>query len=121
MTSQHKRITEIDKSIGKKIYELRLGHGMARKELGKKLNVTHQQVMKYEKGENRVSAGKLFLIADVLQADILYFYKDLEAENPMITQHQRMCLEISRNFMQITTPNHQGAISNLVKQLAKTK
>jgi len=121
MTSQHNRITEIDRLIGKKIYELRLGHGMSRKELGKKLNVTHQQVMKYEKGHNRVSAGKLFLIANVLQADILYFYEDLEAEKPMITKHQRMCLEISRNFMQITTPNHQAAINSLVKELTTNK
>lgn len=121
MTSQHNRITEIDRLIGKKIYELRLGHGMSRKKLGKKLNVTHQQVMKYEKGHNRVSAGKLFLIANVLQADILYFYEDLEAEKPMITKHQRMCLEISRNFMQITAPNHQAAINSLVKELATNK
>ena len=52
--------------------------------------------------------------------DILYFYEDLEAENPMITQHQRMCLEISRNFMQITAPSHQAAINSLVKSLSAT-
>ena len=120
MTSQHNRITEIDKLIGNKIYQLRLGHGMSRRELGEKLDVTHQQVAKYERGHNRVSAGKLFLIAKVLQVDVLYFYEDLEAEKSMITQHQRMCLEISRNFMQITAPSHQAAINSLVKSLSAT-
>jgi transcriptional regulator with XRE-family HTH domain len=52
--------TAIDAYIGARVRERRLELGMSQPELGEKLGVTFQQIQKYEKGTNRVSAARLF-------------------------------------------------------------
>ncbi|GAA5110297.1 hypothetical protein GCM10023261_13910 [Bartonella jaculi] len=50
---------------------------MSQKELGHCLGVSYQQIQKYEKGLNRVSAGRLKEIADILNVPLSFFYADL--------------------------------------------
>jgi transcriptional regulator with XRE-family HTH domain len=121
MARKNNNIDIIDKYIGNKIYELRLARGMSRQELGQKVGVTHQQCQKYEKGTNRISAGRLMLIAKVLNKSIEYFYESVDATSApeMRTNHQRMCIEVSRNFMRIENSVYQDAVNHLVKTLAK--
>lgn len=121
-------IDQIDKYIGAKIQELRLAHGMSRQELGEKIEVTHQQLQKYELGVNRVSAGRLALIAKYLGTSILTFYEGLDsklnviaADDTDLNKNQRMCIEVSRNFMKIKNPEHKDAINALVRILAKSE
>jgi transcriptional regulator with XRE-family HTH domain len=119
MVRKNDDIKHIDTHIGQKIYSLRLAMGMSRQELGDRIGVTHQQCQKYEKGTNRVSAGRLVLIAKVLNKPIDYFYSDIDKEvESVTTHHQRMCIEISRNFMKIKSSMHQDAVNTLVKTLA---
>ena len=61
----------IDKQIGAKIQELRLASGLSRQQLGDLIAVTHQQLQKYEKGTNRVSAGRLAVIARHFNNDVV--------------------------------------------------
>ncbi len=66
--------TSDDKSIGTKLRVLRVAAGMNQTDLGAALGVTFQQIQKYEKGVNRVQAGRLTVIAKALGctvADIL--------------------------------------------------
>lgn len=53
------------KQIGKRIKELRVANGMSRKELGKKIGISHQQVTKYEMGENSICLHKLYMISTI--------------------------------------------------------
>lgn len=121
MARHHDYIEEVDKFIGGKIYNLRLAKGLSRQQLASVIGVTHQQLQKYEKGTNRISVGRLILIARALGKTIDFFYNDLENSNdePIMTQHQRMCIEVSRNFMKITSSEHQSAVNSLVKSLVK--
>jgi transcriptional regulator with XRE-family HTH domain len=121
MARSSKEVDTFNKFIGNKIFSLRLGKGISRQELSKSIGVTHQQLQKYEKGENRVSAGRLILVAKALDVIPAYFYEEFEIANDqeLVTQHQRMCLEISRNFMKITNPEYQTAINTFVKTIAK--
>jgi transcriptional regulator with XRE-family HTH domain len=121
MARKHDYIIKIDKLIGEKIYSLRLAKGLSRQQLAESIGVTHQQLHKYEKGTNRLSVGRLVLIANALSKDISYFYEGLENTpfEATITKHQRMCIEISRNFMKIESSDHQNAINALVKSLSK--
>lgn len=120
-------IEKIDRYIGSKIQELRLAHGMSRQELGNHIEVTHQQLQKYEMGINRVSAGRLALIAKFLNTSVATFYEGLdsslnaEVEDIDLNQNQRMCIEVSRNFMRIKNPEHKDAINSLVRILAKSE
>ena len=109
---------QIDKIIAGRIHELRISMGLSRQQLSEKIGVTHQQVQKYEKGVNRISAGRLASIAKELNETVAYFFEGLE-EDPVPNQHQRMCIEVARNFMQIKSAQYQTAIHTLVKSLAE--
>ena len=37
---------------------------------------------------------------------------------PVVTQHQRMCIAVTRNFMRIENPDHQAAVNTLIRSLA---
>lgn len=121
MARSNKEVDTFNKFIGNKIFSLRLGKGISRHELSKSVGVTHQQLQKYEKGENRVSAARLVLIAKALNVIPAYFYEEIEIANneELITQHQRMCLEVSRNFMKIANPEYQNAVNQFLKTMAK--
>ncbi|WP_375608441.1 MULTISPECIES: helix-turn-helix domain-containing protein [unclassified Bartonella] len=63
--------------IGKKIRLRRKMLKMSQKTLGQHLDVTFQQIQKYENGLNRVSAGRLKRISDILDVPIAFFYADI--------------------------------------------
>ncbi|WP_375629127.1 MULTISPECIES: helix-turn-helix domain-containing protein [unclassified Bartonella] len=67
----------IDILIGKRIRQKRIAMGLSQKELGSYLGVSFQQIQKYEKGFNRVSAGCLLKIAQKLEVPISFFYADI--------------------------------------------
>lgn len=117
MVRKNDYIDIVDKHVGNRIYSLRLAQGLSRMQLAKIIGVTHQQLQKYEKGDNRLSIGRLILIAKALEKAVSYFYQEIDTqpEEILATQHQRMCLEISRNFMKIKDPTHQTAVNVLIK------
>jgi transcriptional regulator with XRE-family HTH domain len=67
----------VDKQVGVRVRMRRLTLGMSQQELAAALGVSFQQVQKYEKGVNRIGAGRLQKIADVLQVPITFFYEAL--------------------------------------------
>ncbi len=78
MARKNDYISKVDKLIGERIYSLRLAKGLSRQQLAKAIEVTHQQLQKYEIGLNRIPIGRLILIAKALEKNIDYFYEDLE-------------------------------------------
>lgn len=68
----------VDRHVGRRIAERRIGLGFNQSELGKALGLTFQQIQKYEKGANRVSASKLWEVARFLNVTVPYFYDGLE-------------------------------------------
>lgn len=118
MARKNEFTIRVDAIIGMKIHELRISMGLSRQQLASKIGVSHQQLQKYEKGTNRISAGRLVAIATALKKPVAYFFEDIEQDNGVLpTQHQRMCIEVSRNFLKIKNPMQQIAINNLVRSL----
>ena len=112
-------VSDVDKNIGQQIYSLRLARGWTREKLGDQIGVTLQQVQKYEIGTNRISASRLALVAKIMNQPIEYFYKNTDSEVEIVnTEHQRMCIEVSRNFMNIKNSAYQEVIHTLAKTLA---
>lgn len=68
------RTTWIDQAIGKRLYEIRKQVGITQEELARTLQMSFQQIQKYEKGTNRISASKLFVIAKALQVPYNVFF-----------------------------------------------
>lgn len=65
---------EIYKQIGQRIRTRRLAKGMTQQQLGEKLQITFQQIQKYETGQNRVDSGRLYEIAIALNVPPSKFY-----------------------------------------------
>jgi transcriptional regulator with XRE-family HTH domain len=109
----------IDDHVGRRIRERRVMLGLTQQQLAEMIGVTYQQAHKYERGINRVSAGRLFEVAHALSAPITYFYEGLEEEGPrQIMPRQRMLLELARNFADIRNEKHQEAVSQIARALA---
>jgi transcriptional regulator with XRE-family HTH domain len=74
-----KRLNAIDVAVGARIRNLRLRHKLSQTALGEQLNVTFQQVQKYEKGSNRVSAGNLAQLAKFFSVPVEAFYSEVRS------------------------------------------
>ena len=68
---------EIDMHFGKRVRLRRTLSGMSQGQLGAELNVTFQQVQKYERDANRISASRLWDISQILDVPISYFFDDM--------------------------------------------
>ncbi len=68
----------IDRYIGKRIRIRRSLMGLSQAALGERLNITFQQIQKYEKGKNRVAASRLYEISRILEVPFEYFFIDVE-------------------------------------------
>lgn len=115
-------LQKIDRNIGKKIKSRRIFLGMSRQDLAEKMNITQQQIQKYETGINRISASRLLGLAQALNVNVNYFYEDSAAvqTEELNEEGQRMCIEVARNFMRIDNKGFKAAINNLVKTLSET-
>jgi transcriptional regulator with XRE-family HTH domain len=98
-------------------------------ELADKLNVTFQQIQKYEKGKNRMSAAMMVQIAAVLDVDVQYFFDELptgakntkEIKTPVLTEmslaaHGPRLIDA---FLKLKTDKLRGAVADLVQALAR--
>lgn len=95
--------------------------GLSQQQMADMIGVTYQQAHKYERGINRISAGRLYEIAQVLKVAVGYFYEGLDEDDDTeieLTERQRMCLELARNFSHIDNDRHQDALSQLARALA---
>ena len=72
--------SHVDAHVGSRIRLRRKLLGLSQQQLAERLGLTFQQVQKYERGVNRVSASKLYETAQVLQASVTHFFEGLEGE-----------------------------------------
>ena len=106
--------------------------GMSQERLGELLGLTFQQVQKYEKGVNRIGAGRLFEIARILGVPIFYFYESVseqlagapgfaEADAPPVLEFVSSGegLQLSLAYMRIKDPKVRKRVLDLVKSLSE--
>jgi transcriptional regulator with XRE-family HTH domain len=72
----------VDVHVGKKLNQIRILRGMTQTDVADGLNISFQQVQKYELGRNRISASKLFELARILDVPPAYFFDGLEGMGP---------------------------------------
>jgi len=123
----------IDKHVGARIRERRKSLQMSQEKLAEHLGLTFQQVQKYERGANRVSASKLYEIAQALKASVSFFFEHLAlpsgggepglAEINAEYQHDFIMtpegMELARAFPRITRRQVRRQVLELVKALAE--
>ncbi|TAF13107.1 MAG: XRE family transcriptional regulator [Alphaproteobacteria bacterium] len=74
---------QIDQLVGGRLRQLRCMNGLTQEAVGRELGVAPQQIQKYEKGENRMSAGKLFLLAEFYKVPMESFFPRQDVEEQL--------------------------------------
>lgn len=111
---------EINKHIGQKVCKIRQAIGISRKTLGDKINVSGQQISKYESGVNTISIGRLLILSKILNYPFELFFNDF-IDNKMsdINKNQGTNLSIINSFINISNKKIQKAILDLTKEISK--
>ncbi len=76
----------IDKHVGRRMRWRRKEVKISQEALAERLGVTFQQIQKYERGTNRLSAGRLYELAEALDTDIGYFYEGVADVNAAVAR-----------------------------------
>ena len=125
-----KQANPIDVQVGNRVRIRRMLIGMSQERLGDLLGLTFQQVQKYEKGVNRIGAGRLFEVARILNVPVDFFYEGL-ATNPTPANETDSAppvmefvtsgegLQLSLAFMKIKDAKVRKRVLDLVKSLAE--
>jgi transcriptional regulator with XRE-family HTH domain len=114
------RPQDVDRYVGVRIRERRIMLGLTQQQMADLIGITYQQAHKYEKGINRVAAGRLYSIAQALGVEVGYFYEGLHTTGGfMPSPTRRMLLDLARNFMKIPDPEHREALVELARALAE--
>ena len=128
----------IDVHVGRRIRLRRTLLGLSQEKLGEALNITFQQVQKYERGSNRVSASRLWDTAQILDVPISFFFDDMTddtsansprkvrsgtmaidyEEKPNDPMARRETLELVRAYYNITDVGVRKRITEMVKSVA---
>jgi transcriptional regulator with XRE-family HTH domain len=114
------RAQDVDRHVGARIRARRIMLGLTQHQMAELIGVTYQQAHKYEKGINRVAAGRLYGIAQALGVEVSYFFEGLQTADRLVpSPQQRMLLDLARNYLNIPAPEHQKAIVALARALAE--
>ncbi len=71
----------VDVHVGKRVRHRRWMLGMTQQQLGERVGIKFQQVQKYETGMNRISASRLWEIAEALNTPVSYFFEDISDDS----------------------------------------
>jgi transcriptional regulator with XRE-family HTH domain len=118
-----KQSDPLDIEVGRKVRALRLERNMSQEKLGDALGLTFQQVQKYEKGSNRISAGRLQRIAEILGVPTAAFFADTGAldaptENLYEVADAGAALRLLRAYARIPNSSVKRALTTLAEELA---
>jgi transcriptional regulator with XRE-family HTH domain len=111
-----------DAIIGKMIRIHRTAKRMSQINLGKHLGVTFQQIQKYEKGVNKVSASRLLTISTVLEVPLLTLYGTKNTSkgiSPLELLHRKDAYRLAEAFDKITSQRTRNSIVALVQELGE--
>ena len=108
-----------DTHVGRRIRIRRTLAGFSQTKLADELDLTFQQLQKYESGANRVSASRLWAISQILDVPIAFFFSGLgdEAADEIEISTKRETLELVRNFHSCP-PAVRKNLSGLVRNIA---
>jgi transcriptional regulator with XRE-family HTH domain len=114
------RPQDVDRYVGARIRERRILLGLTQQQMAELIGVTYQQAHKYEKGINRVAAGRLCGIAAALGVEVGYFYEGLQTGGGLVpSPSQRMLIDLARDYLNVPVPEHRAAIAALARALAE--
>jgi transcriptional regulator with XRE-family HTH domain len=111
-----------DVEVGRRVRAFRLNKGLSQEKLGDELGITFQQIQKYEKGVNRIGAGRLQRIAEILGVPVSEFFASSasvpSAESLYELVDTAAALRLLRAYARIPDPQVKQAVTALVEKIA---
>lgn len=118
-------VAEIDAHVGGRLRARREALGISQGRLGQSLGITFSQVQKYEKGANRIGAGRLFYLAELLGVPVQYFFEGLsEAGTGPVRNDAGTAAEAERlqeAFSRISDPHAREALLSLAASMVENE
>lgn len=113
----------IDRHVGSRVRMRRMLAGVSQEKLGDALGLTFQQVQKYEKGVNRVGAGRLVRVGEALDVPVSFFFGATDGGGEDTREilgflDTSYSLRLLRAFSRIPHSEVQRAIVDLVESIA---
>ena len=115
---------EVDQHVAARLRERRLLLGLTQQQVAAPLGIAVQQLHKYETGVNRVTVGRLYQLAEVLEVGVGHFFEGLEPEAagvaaaPVPVERQRALLALASDFVRLPDRGHREALCLLARALA---
>ncbi len=116
---------QVDAYVGNRVRLRRKILGLSQEKLGEALGITFQQVQKYEKGINRIGAGRLLDIAECLNVPISFFFPESDVDLLLLDRSTKTIgaapdmMELVQLFAEITDPDLRKKIVSLVRVLSE--
>lgn len=115
----HPRATDIDRQLGAWLRRRRIERGLTQAQMAEMLGVTYQQLNKYERGINRISAGRLLEVAAMLGVDLAEMVAEIEtgtgaSPGPKMTVTARL---VHERVARLTT-GQQRSVLGMLEALA---
>jgi transcriptional regulator with XRE-family HTH domain len=116
-------VAQIDVYVGRRLRDRRQELGISQGRLGRQLGITFSQIQKYEKGSNRIGAGRLFHIASILGVPVQYFFEELNNPALEVRSNREVAASADAARMQdllirISNPNAREALLSLASSMA---
>lgn len=114
----------IDVYVGQRVRFKRKVMGYTQSDLGEKVGLTFQQIQKYEKGENRISASKLFQIAQTLNTCVSFFFEGYDKVERSNTDSEvlvddKQSINLVQSFKAIKNPKLKKRIMMLIDSVSE--
>ena len=84
---QARKTDDLDLLIGRRLRERRILLAISQEELARRIGLSFQQLQKYEVGENRISAARLFKLSEILAVPISWFFRPATEEAKTFLWH----------------------------------
>ncbi len=114
----YKRSTEFDRRLGERVRLYRLKKGLSQKDLAFNLQISFQQIQKYEKGDNRISSERLCKIAQALQVPVERLVDKLYGAESKSVPPSPIEHQLLERFDAISKPSTRQLIVQLVDLLS---
>lgn len=111
----------IDKHVGRRLRDRRRSMDLSQQDIAHILSISYQQVQKYESGQNRISAGRLYLLAHIMKTNVGYFYEGLPAGDEILSGRITEMDLIIPELDSLPNVNVRDALSDLVRAIKESK
>ncbi|RMF15281.1 MAG: helix-turn-helix domain-containing protein [Alphaproteobacteria bacterium] len=124
-----RRARRIERYVGQRIRARRTERGVTQQELARALGISYQQVQKYENGSNRISAGRLYVVARLLGVDLSYFFpsaedlalmeEDEHVPTEPLPEFSEDAVQVAKDLMAVPSPQIRGSVRALLRALKR--